>query len=220
MLLCYPQACNTATLFFPTGHRGGGRKEGALHGSSFPITQRTPGHVVQSVAQEGTVPQSLEPPPEPRIIRQPRGMTSPDQRSLWLRLQPDSCLGKAIRQYEAAVNFLHWALWLGFLSINLAASNDISQHPINKLSLALLVAGELKQSEVEIRTSPWMLSDVLRQFFPGYTALYCSQSEHSPPVACGGNKAEQLIPGTKTPGIKALKTTVSLKGLAQFTQQN
>ena len=84
--LCYPQAHNTAMLFFPAGHRGGGRKdagrEGALHCSSFPIRQRTPRHALQRAAQEGAVAQSLESPPESRIIWQLQGMTSPDQRSL------------------------------------------------------------------------------------------------------------------------------------------
>lgn len=59
--LCYPQACNTATLFPPTGHRGGGRKdgggEGVLHCGSVPITQRTPGHVLHGVARKGAAAQ-------------------------------------------------------------------------------------------------------------------------------------------------------------------
>lgn len=33
---------------------------------------------------------------------------------LWLRLQPDSCLGKGVRHYEAPGNSLHWALQLVF----------------------------------------------------------------------------------------------------------
>lgn len=210
--LCYSQACNTAVLFFPAGHRGGGRKdaggEGALHGSSFSIRQQTPGHVLHSVTWEGAVAQSLESPPETHIIWQLQGMTSPDQRFLWLKTPARELPREGCKAVQGNCELLTLSFTACFLSRNLAAANNISQHAINKFSSAPFGSSQRLKAEAACSSKMDAIRCPASVFSRLHSKIIVLSIRTFPHVlVCRGNQAGQLIPGTKTPGMAASQTT-------------
>lgn len=166
-------------------------------------------HVLHSDTQEG----ALESLPIPHHSAAPRNdFTWPEM--LWLRLQPASCLGKGVRHYEASGNSLHWVSWLVFYP-----EIELLQLTSHTTQLTKPQKPLQEQSEPKAGAARTFKMDSVRYPMASFSRLQCItllSTEHFLLLtfACRGNRAGQLIPGTKTPGMKAVKQ------VTQFTQQN